>query len=97
MKTVYFKIIGRKIGDKIALMAVVPDDFFDQEINGDVEMEAFKLPSNIYTGTYPNIRVNTDTIVETDKYKGDSSEGIFTGFNWAIIEKKEQDNLGIGL
>ena len=83
MKTVYFKIIARKIGDKIALMAVVPEDFFDQEINGDIEMEAFKLPPNIYA--------------KTDKYKGDSSDGIFTGFNWAIIEKEENDNLGIGL
>lgn len=97
MKTTYFKIIARKIGDKIILMAVVPDDFLGQEITGDVEVEAFKLPSNIYTGTYPNIRINTDTIVKTDKHKGDTPDGIFTGFNWAIIEKDENDNLGIGL
>lgn len=97
MKTVYFKIIARKIGDKLALMAVVPDDFLDQEITGDVEIEAFKLPPNIYTGTYPNIRINTDTMVSTEKHKGESPDGIFTQPNWAIIEKEENDYLGIGL
>ena len=60
-------------------------------------MEAFKLPTNIYTGTYPNIRVNTDTITPTEKQRGESTDGIFTQPNWAIIEKEEKDILGIGL
>ncbi|WP_313374293.1 hypothetical protein [Chishuiella sp.] len=97
MKTTYFKIIARKIEDKIILMAVVPDDFLGKEIAGDVEIEAFKLPPNIYTGTYPNIRINTDTIQPTKKHIGQSPDGIFTQPNWAIIEKEEADNFGIGL
>lgn len=78
-------------------MAVVPEDFFGKSIEGDVEVEAFKLPANIYNGTYPNIRINTDTLLETDKHKGFTPDSIFTEPNWAIIEKEEKNILGTGL
>jgi len=98
MKTTYFKMIAQKTTEThTILVAVVPNDFLGENVPTICEMEAFKMPSTIYTGTYPNIRINTDTINERADLIGNGIDGIITSEGWATKETHQTDSLGIGL
>lgn len=96
METVYFKAIAQKATDThTILIAVVPNDFFGKELPEICEMEAFKMPATIYTGTYPQIKINTDTINERQDLKGFGVNGIITSEGWATKKIEKEDILGI--
>jgi hypothetical protein len=98
MKTEYFKLMGQKsLYGKMIVFAVVPDDLFGQ-VPDIFECEAFLMPATIYTGTYPQIKVNTDTVKDvTDEHKGMGIAGIITETWWANKTIEQEDQLGISI
>ncbi|WP_060873817.1 hypothetical protein [Myroides odoratus] len=95
MKTTYFKTIVQKTTETHSvLVAVIPN-----EMLGDLpticEMEAFKMPSTIYTGTYPQIKLNTDTIKEREDLIGIGINNILMQPIWFTKTTEEKDLLGI--
>lgn len=97
MENKYFKILGQKTSGKLVLVAVVDQDFF-----GDVptifEAQAIKLPETIYTGTYPTLKINSDTIKDvTERFKGHGISGILTENDWYCVTRQEKDLLGISI
>lgn len=98
MKTTYFKMIAQKsTKEHTILIAVVPNDLLGKHLPEICEMEAFKLPSTIYTGTYPQIKINTDTIKSREDLIGLGVGGIITSPIWAVKEVKDKDMLGISI
>ena len=98
LKTVYFKMIAQKTTpDHTILVAVVPNDFLGDNVPDICEMEAFKSPPTIYSGTYPSIRINTDTINARPDLKGMGIAGIITSDGWAVKETESDDTMGVGL
>jgi hypothetical protein len=97
METTYFKMIGQKSVDgKMILVAVVPDDMLGDDLPSIFEVQAFKIPATIYTGTYPQIKINTDTIKDrTEDLAGSGINGILTEAEWYCRTNKEKDILGI--
>ena len=97
METEYFKLIGQKTGDKLILIAVVSPDLFGN-VPDIFELQAFKTPPTIYTGTYPTIRINTSTIKDiTKEKKGNGIAGLITESDWYVKKTKEKDIFGISL
>lgn len=99
MKTIYFKFIAqRTTEDKTILVAVIPDDMLGSDLPDIVEVQAFLMPATIYTGTYPQIKINTDTIVDrTEELKGMGIGGIITSEEWYIKNDIKEDVLGISI
>lgn len=99
MKTRYFKFIAQKTTeDKTILVAVIPNDLLGENLPTIFEVQAMLLPATIYTGTYPTIKVNSDTIVDkTEEFKGQGIAGIITSAEWYNVDKEQQDQLGISL
>lgn len=99
METTHFKFIAQKSAEgKTILVAVIPDDMLGEDLPLIFEVKAFKMPSTIYTGTYPQIKINTDTIKDlTEDYKGLGIDGIITSAEWFISKDVKQDVLGISL
>lgn len=96
MENVYFKMIGQKAPNgKMVLIAVVDDDIFGN-VPSIFETQCLKLPATIYTGTYPQLKVNTDTIKDrTKELTGLGIDGIITNEEWYVKVTKEKDLLGI--
>lgn len=99
MKTTYFKFIAQKSAEgKTLLVAVIPDDMLGKDLPTIIEGQAFLMPSTIYTGTYPQIKINTDTIVDrTQELKGMGIAGIITSEQWYIKNSIKEDVLGISI
>lgn len=99
MKTTYFKFIAQKTGEgKTILVAVIPDDMLGKNLPSIIEGQAFLMPATIYTGTYPQIKINTDTIVDrTEELKGIGIDGILTSEQWYIQNDIKEDVMGISL
>ena len=99
MKTTYFKFIAQKtVEGKTILVAIIPDDMFGENLPSIIEGQAFLMPSTIYTGTYPQIKINTDTIVDrTEELKGRGIDGILTSEQWYIKNHIKEDVMGISL
>ena len=56
------------------------------------------MPATIYTGTFPQIKINTDTIVDkTEEFKGLGIVGIITEAEWYIKNDIKEDVMGISL
>jgi hypothetical protein len=99
MTTTYFKFIAQKtVEGKSILVAVIPDDMLGDNLPSIIEGQAFLMPATIYTGTYPQIKINSDTIVDrTEDLKGEGIAGIITSELWYIKNDVERDILGISL
>ena len=99
MKTTYFKFIAQKTFEgKTILVAVIPDDMLGKDLPMIYEGQAFLMPATIYTGTYPQIKINTDTIVDkTEEFKGLGIAGIITEAEWYIKNDIKEDVMGISL
>jgi hypothetical protein len=99
MKDTYFKIIGQKaVNDKIILVAVVDENFLGENLPSIFEVQAFKMAPTIYTETYPQIKINSETIKDrTDDLKGSGIGGIITEEMWycKTIERKDIYSIGI--
>lgn len=97
MKTTYFKtIIQKSTETHSVLIAVVPNEMLGNLPN-ICEFEAFMMPKTIYTGTYPQIKINTDTMKDREDLKGLGVNGILTSPEWATKEIESKDVFGIGL
>jgi hypothetical protein len=96
MKTTYFKFIAQKTADdKTILVAVIPDDMLGKDLPTIIEGQAFLMPATIYTGTYPQIKINSDTIVDrTEELKGKGIAGIITSEQWYIKNDIKEDIKG---
>lgn len=98
MKTTYFKMIAQKsTNDHTILVAVIPNNMLQENLPNICEMEAFMMPKTIYTGTYPQIKINTDTIKDRSDLKGLGIAGILTEDIWFTKETKQEDILGISI
>lgn len=99
MKTIYFKFIAQKTAEgKTILVAVIPDDMLGNDLPAIIEGQAFLMPSTIYTGTYPQIKINSDTIVDrTEELKGKGISGMIKSEQWYIKNDVKEDVLGISL
>ena len=99
MKETFFKLIGQKVTTgKMILVAVVENDFIN---NGDVpeifECQSMKEAPTIYTGTYPSIKINTNTIKDRTDLAGKGINGILTSEDWYCVDREKKDLLNIGL
>ncbi len=99
MKTTYFKFIAQKTAEgKTILVAVIPDDMLGKDLPLIISGQAFLMPATIYTGTYPQIKINTDTIEDrTEELKGMGIAGIITSEQWYIKNDIKEDVMGISL
>lgn len=98
MKTKYFNMICQKApGGKMVLMAVVDDDLLGENLPNIFEAQAIKLVPTIYTGTYPTIKVISETIKERADLTGLGVNGIITSTNWYNISKEDNDIFGINI
>lgn len=97
METTYFKLMGQKTAGKLVLFAVVDVDFLG-EVPSIFQAQGMKIPPTIYSGTYPTIKINSDTIEDmTEEFKGDGIAGILTEALWYCKTTTEKDLLGIGI
>jgi len=98
MKEIYFKIVAMKsIGNKRVLIAAVDENIFGENLPDIFEVQAFKMPATIYTGTYPQIKVNIETIKDRSDLTGEGVTGIVTETDWYCKEVEKQDLFGIGI
>ena len=99
MKNEYFNMICQKApGGKMIMMAVVPDDLLCEGLPSIFEVQAIRLVPTIYTGTYPRIKINMETIKDrTDYLKGTRIAGIATGENWYNVSKEDNNIYGINI
>lgn len=98
MKTTYFKTIIQKSTDEHSiLIAVIPNDMLGVNLPNICEIEAFMMPQTIYTGTYPQIKINTDTIKDRLDLTGLGISGIAMEPTWFTKVKQTEDLLGISL
>jgi hypothetical protein len=51
----------------------------------------------VFTGTYPQIKINTDTIKDRTDLIGMGVSGIITEEDWYIKKTQSEDLLGISL
>lgn len=99
MKNEYFNMICQKAaGGKMIMMAVVPDDLLGKGLPSIFEVQAIRLVPTIYTGTYPTIKINMETIKDrTEDLKGTGIDGIATGENWYNVSKEDNNIYGINI
>lgn len=99
MKNEYFKMICQKApGGKMIMMAVVPDDLLGEELPSIFEVNAIRTVPTIYSGTYPTIKVLSDTIKDrTEDLKGVGVSGIITGPNWFNASEEDSNVYGINI
>lgn len=98
MKNEYFNMICQKApGGKMVMIAVVPDDLLGEELPSIFEVQAIRLVPTIYTGTYPTIKIISETIKDRSDLKGEGVAGIVTSENWFNVSKEDKDILGLNL
>lgn len=79
------------------LVAVIPNDMLGKMPHDISEMEVFMMPQTVFTGKYPQIKVNTDTVKPRPDLIGMGIEGILKEPIWAIKEVTSKDYMGISL
>lgn len=98
MKNEYFNMIGQRApGEKMILMAVVPDDLLGIEVPTIFQVQAVRTVPTIYTGTYPTIRVVIDKLEERKDLIGEGIAGIATGENWYNVPQEDTNEYGINI
>ena len=98
MKNEYFNLICQKSTDgKMVLMTVVDENLLGENLPDIFEVQAIRLVPTIYTGTYPTIKVISESIKERKDLEGMGVNGIITGTNWYNISKEDKDIFDINL
>lgn len=99
METLYFKAVVQKTAEgKSILVAVIPDDMLGNDLPSIFDMQMIRTPPTIYTGMYPTLRVNTETIRDrTADLKGYGIDGIVTSEMWYNKTIHSEDTFGIAL
>lgn len=96
MKNEHFNLIGQKsVNGKMILIAVVPDDIFGDNLPSIFEVQAVRTVPNVFTGTYPTIRIIDDTLKPRPDLRGEGVAGIVTGENWFNESIEHKDIFGI--
>ncbi|GGG97445.1 hypothetical protein [Pedobacter zeae] len=98
MKTTYFKtIIQKTTNEHSILIAVIPNNMLGVELPSICEMQAFMMPKTIYTGTYPQIKINIDTLTDRSDLKGQGIAGIVAQPTWFTKVEESDDLMGISI
>ncbi|WP_298546715.1 hypothetical protein [uncultured Parabacteroides sp.] len=98
MKNEYFNMICQKAPEgKMIIMAVVPDNLLGEGLPSIFEVQAVKLVPTIYTGTYPTIKVISETIKDRSDLQGKDIDGIVSGENWYNVSKEDKNTYGINI
>lgn len=98
MKNEYFNMIGQKApGEKMILMAVVPDDLFGVEVPNIFQVQAVRTVPTIYTGTHPTIQIVIDKLEAREDLTGKGIVGIVTGENWYNVSQEDKNEYGINI
>ena len=98
MKNEYFNMICQKSTEgKMIIMAVVPDNLLGEGLPSIFEVQAVKLVPTIYTGTYPTIKVISETIKDRSDLQGEGINGIFYGENLYKVSKDDKNTYGINI
>lgn len=99
MKTSYFKAIGQKMGNgKVLVMMVMEENTITDDLPDIFELQAVLAPKTIYTGVYPTIKFNLESIEDvTKEFKGRGAGGIITSANWYNRTVESEDAMGIGI
>lgn len=98
MKNEYFNMICQKSTEgKMIIMAVVPDNLLGEGLPSIFEVQAVKLVPTIYTGTYPTIKVISETIKDRSDLQGEGINGIASGENWYNVSKEDKNTYGINI
>lgn len=99
MKNEYFNLIAQKAPNgKMVLIAVVPDDLLGENLPSIFQVQAVRTVPTVFTGTYPTIRIISDTIKDrTDDLKGEGVAGIVTGENWYNVSKEDKNEYGLNI
>jgi len=83
--------------NKRVLIAAVDADIFGENLPEIFEVQVLKMPSTIYTGTYPQLKINIGTIQSRPDLIGEGIEGIAREVEWYYKVVEKQDLLGISL
>ena len=98
MKNEYFNMICQKSTEgKMIIMAVVPDNLLGEGLPSIFEVQAVKLVPTIYTGTYPTIKVISETIKDRSDLQGEGINGIVSEENWYNVSKEDKNTYGINI
>lgn len=98
MQTTYFKTIIQKSTETHSIMiSVIPNDMLGLDLPNICEIQSQLLPQTIYTGTYPQIKLNPETIVDRSDLKGNGIAVILTQDMWYTKTTDQPDDLGIGI
>lgn len=98
MKTTYFKTIVQKTTDTHSiLVTVIPNDMLCTDLPSICELQGFMVPKTVYTGTYPTLRIDTDSVLDRSDLIGQGIEGILTSEQWYSSTNVSDDVLGISL
>ena len=99
MENTYLKMIGQKVGGgKMILMTVVDDDFMDcGEVPNIFEVQCLKQAPTMFTGTYPTIKVNLETLKPRPDLKGMGASGVLTEESWYCAKREVQDIFGLAI
>jgi len=97
MTNTYFKVFGQRAAahGKFILVMVLDEDCIAPNLPEQFEMQAIKIPATIYTGTYPQIKLNTDTITPTPEHKGAGINGVITSMDWYCVKREIGDPMKI--
>ena len=102
MSQTFFKIFGQKTvtsdnKTKIVVITVLDEEDFYQEMPDIFEMQGIRLQPTVYTGSYPTIKFNMDTVKDRSDLKGSGLGGIVTKEQWYTKNVDEPDLLGINI
>lgn len=98
MKTTYFNTVIQRTTDTHSIMvSVIPNDMLGEELPTICEVQSFMLPKTIYTGTYPQIKINIDTIKEREDLIGEGINGILNKPIWYTKVDNKKDTLNISI
>lgn len=98
MKNEYFNMICQKSTEgKMIIMAVVPDNLLGEGLPPIFEVQAVKPVPTIYTGTYPKIKVISETIKDRSDLQDEGINGIVSGENWYNVSKEDKNTYGINI
>lgn len=102
MSQTFFKIIGQKTvtsdnKTKIVIVTVLDEEDFYQEMPDIFEMQCIRLQPTIYTGSYPTIKFNMNTVKDRSDLIGSGLGGILTKEQWYSKNDVVSDLLGINI
>lgn len=101
LKTTKFQAFGQKVAgvdNKVILCIVLPTDSLNENLPDLFTFEGFLMPQTIYTGTYPQIKMNMDSVVARNDLSGVGIAGIITNEGvFAVEAETKPDLLGISI